>query len=125
MNNVLQSKFACSLAVMLLSGCGTLKQQVSAYEQGWRFAKIVSTSEAQKPYKPTHGDCRQAAIGKADPAQKYVLVSYSFTTNPNLRNTRVIAIPPDQLVSIDQKLRVNIKNCDLVPIVHTTSEMSS
>jgi len=115
MNKVHQSKLAWLATVLLLNGCSAVKQQANDYANGWRMAQVVATSDAQRPYQPTHGDCRKTEAGTSDSRHRYVLVSYAFSTNPNLRNTRVISIPADQTVSIGESLRINIEQCGLTP----------
>lgn len=115
MNNVHQSKLVWLATMLLLSGCSAFKQQANDYANGWRMAQVVATSDTQHPYQPTHGDCRKTETGTSDSGHRYVLVSYAFSTNPNLRNTRVVQIPADQTVSIGQSLRINIEQCGLMP----------
>ena len=115
MSNVYQSKLTWLALTLLISGCSNLKQQTSDYANGWRLAQIVATSDAQHPYQPTHGDCRKTDAESSASGQRYVLVSYAFSTNPNLRNTRVVAIPAGETVAVGQTIQINIGQCGLTP----------
>ncbi len=100
------------ISTPLLAGCCTaMTDQTDGYAQGWRRARIEAIVDGQAPVRSAYRDCRQA-----DPANTaagpYVLASYSFGGNPNLRHAMVVPAPADMRLIVGQPVRINITHCE-------------
>lgn len=100
------------LATPLFAGCCTaMTDQTEGYAQGWRRARVEAIVDAQAPVRSAYRDCRPTDAARAG-AGPYVLASYSFGGNPNLRHTMVVRMPPDQPPTPGQSIRINIVRCE-------------
>lgn len=105
------------LATPLFAGCcTTMADQTEGYAQGWRRARVEALVAAQAPVRSAYLDCRPTARPTDHPIDTaggpYVLASYSFGGNPNLRHTMVVPIPADMRVALGQPIRINITHCE-------------
>lgn len=100
------------LASPLISGCCTaMADQTEGYAQGWRRARVEAIVDAQAPVRSAYRDCRPA--GRTDTTSgPYVLASYAFGGNPNLRHTMVVPAAPDTRLMVGQRIRINITHCE-------------
>lgn len=98
------------LATSLFAGCCTAMTDPEGYAQAWRHARVEAIVDVQAPVRSAYRDCRPSE--RADTASgPYVLASYSFGGNPNLRHTMVVHMPPDQHPTPGQRIRINIVRC--------------
>lgn len=101
------------LATPLFAGCCTaMTDQTEGYAQGWRRARVEAIVDAQAPVRSASRDCRPAVAPIDAAGGAYVLASYSFGGNPNLRHTMVVRMPPDQQPKPGQHIRINIVRCE-------------
>lgn len=106
------------ISTPVLAGCCTaMTDQSEGYAQGWRRARIDAVVDAQAPVRFAYRDCRQADSARAGDAATaangpYVLASYSFGGNPNLRHTMVVRMPTGQQPEPGQLIRINIVRCE-------------
>lgn len=100
------------LASPLISGCCTaMADQTEGYAQGWRRARVEAIVDAQAPVRSAYRDCRPS--GRTDTTSgPYVLASYAFGGNPNLRHTMVVPAPLDMHVAVGKRIRINITHCE-------------
>jgi len=100
------------LASPLISGCCTLMtDQTEGYAQGWRRARVEAIVDAQATVRSTYRDCRPS--GRTDTTSgPYVLASYAFGGNPNLRHTMIVPAAPGMHPEVGQHIRINITHCD-------------
>lgn len=100
------------LASPLMSGCCTaMTDQTDGYAQGWRRARVEAIVDAQAPVRSAYRDCRPSGHTAAT-SGPYVLASYAFGGNPNLRHTMVVPTTPDMHVAVGQRIRINIRHCE-------------
>lgn len=100
------------LAAPLFSGCCTaMTDQTEGYAQGWRRARVEAIVDAQATVRSAYRDCRPP--GRTDTTSgPYVLASYAFGGNPNLRHTMIVPAAPDMRPEVGQRIRINITHCE-------------
>lgn len=98
------------MASPILAGCSTARtDQPDDYAQGWRRARVEAIVDASTPVRSAYRDCRQGGEAGANP---YVLASYAFGGNPNLRHTMAVRMASGQQPALGQAIRVNIERCE-------------
>ncbi|KGM41372.1 hypothetical protein JY96_18410 [Aquabacterium sp. NJ1] len=101
------------ISTPVLAGCCTaMTDQSEGYAQGWRPARVEAVVDAQATVRFAYRDCRQADPA-SDASGPYVLASYSFGGNPNLRHTMVVRMPAGQAPEPGQHIQINIVRCEM------------
>jgi len=93
------NKILSAILVMLVSACATNPE----YDAGWRTGRVeanIAVTDAAPSF--TRLDCRSQL------SDQYMVVSYSFGHNPNLRSAVVV---PATGAKRGDAVRVNIKTC--------------
>lgn len=107
-----------ALTCLVASACGSaMATPADAYAQGWRRARVKAIVMAQAPVRGVYRDCRTTILGPAGQTT-YVLASYAFGGNPNLRHSMVVAVPADHAFAVGDDIRINITRCETaMPLV--------
>ena len=90
-------KLAVLVLTAALTACGT-----TDFNDGWRTGRVEGVVTMSSVVPHLRLDCRNV------PADRYVVVSYSFGGSPNLRSNIII---PSKYGQRGEALRVNISQC--------------
>lgn len=96
-----------ALAAALVQGCSAIPAATSAYEQGWREARVVDASIGDESIAGLANDCRMQP--SATEARRFALLSYRDGAQGFARY--VAAVPQDQAVKVERIYQVNVKDC--------------
>lgn len=102
------------LLIVVLAAAGSstacaAKQPLSAYDQGWRRVQIQVEAVPIDAVMTVDKDCRIQANGSS--FQRFALVSYSFSNNPNLRHKMIVGVPGNLEIRSVENAFANVKDC--------------
>jgi hypothetical protein len=105
------SALAIGLTLSVPEGTWAHEASSKTFNEGWRQAKVISLIDSAEPTVSTHihHDCRnRASTAEGFP---YVLASYSFGGNPNLRRQIVVPVQAASTIKVGDAVHAHISDC--------------